>query len=485
MPFMVPPALLATFGLGFLTFNVGQANALTSYANDWVDPGYILAGGFGDNTRGARGTIVDWARELAAEGPWSVMNKTGTPPSGDKHDYMSWAPYWWPDCSNAGNTTELSQEEIWTTCEYVSRDGQFNPDVRLVNDIGAFQDLSDAVLYNTITWALQGDSSSEWSRNVVHWIRTWFLDEETRMNPHLDYAQIVRGPNSTLGSRTGVLDLKGMTKVVNAILILRDGQSSDWTSELDEQMNEWSRQYINWLETSSLALQEGTSNNNHGTFYYNQLAALKILIGDMAGATNVTDTYFNRQYMFQIEENGEQPLEAARTRPYHYRAYNLAAMITNARLAAYANPELAFNNSDGTPNPNSIWLKPTDGGSNIQTALDFAMQFSASDSGEDNYAAELYPNVGAVASIYGDPEGKYVAYLRSVEPGYGDEAWFLWNQPLEGRSLHGGGGSSVGGNVGGSGDGEDEDEDSGVGKMKMSYSAMFLSVVAGFAAGLF
>ena len=29
-------------------------------------------------------------------GPWSVTDKPQLPPSGDKHDYLSQAPYWWP-----------------------------------------------------------------------------------------------------------------------------------------------------------------------------------------------------------------------------------------------------------------------------------------------------------------------------------------------------------------------------------------------------
>lgn len=46
--------------------------------------------------------------------------------------------------------------------------------------------------------------------------------------------------------------------------------------------------------------------SNHGTFYYNQLAALKILVNDPTGAKNVTDTYFSTLYLAQIEANGEQ-----------------------------------------------------------------------------------------------------------------------------------------------------------------------------------
>src|SRR5436190_23199283 len=38
----------------------------------------------------------DASRALAA-GPFSVVSKDATPPSGDKHDYMSQAPYFWPD----------------------------------------------------------------------------------------------------------------------------------------------------------------------------------------------------------------------------------------------------------------------------------------------------------------------------------------------------------------------------------------------------
>ena len=37
------------------------------------------------------------ARKALAEGPVSIVNKAVTPPSGDKHDYMTQAPYFWPD----------------------------------------------------------------------------------------------------------------------------------------------------------------------------------------------------------------------------------------------------------------------------------------------------------------------------------------------------------------------------------------------------
>ncbi|KAG5644276.1 hypothetical protein DXG03_008761 [Asterophora parasitica] len=215
-----------------------------------------------------------------------------------------------------------------------------------------------------------------------------------------------------------------MAKIVTGIMILRKKNCTDWTSELDDQMNSWTREYITWLETAPISLEEGHADKfvdatNHGTFYYNQLAALKLLIGDFDGARNVTNTYFNAQYKIQIEADGEQPLEAARTRPYHYHAYNLAAMITNVRIAVYAGDTGA-------------WNKTTNQGATIKTALDFSLGLSADATKEGNYTTELYPSIAAIASVYGDPEGKYASFLSNGIPGYAEEAYFLWNQPLAG-----------------------------------------------------
>jgi hypothetical protein len=56
--------------------------------------------------------------------------------------------------------------------------------------------------------------------------------------------------------------------------------------------------------------------SNHGSYYYNQLAALKLIVNDVAGATNVTNTYFSGIYLGQVEANGEQvsiiPIEEER-----------------------------------------------------------------------------------------------------------------------------------------------------------------------------
>lgn len=47
-------------------------HSLTSYANDFVDPDYIVAKQFPANTVVAQRTIVQWADEYATLGPWST-----------------------------------------------------------------------------------------------------------------------------------------------------------------------------------------------------------------------------------------------------------------------------------------------------------------------------------------------------------------------------------------------------------------------------
>ena len=76
------------------------------------------------------------------------------------------------------------------------------------------------------------------------------------------------------------------------------------------------------------------------------------------------------------------------------------------------------------------WNKTTTAGATIQSALDYAMTL-APGSSETAYAAELYPNIAAVAAKYGDPDGKYAAFLAKAEgSAYVADANFYWNQPF-------------------------------------------------------
>ncbi|KAJ6566781.1 alginate lyase-domain-containing protein [Mycena capillaripes] len=412
-------------------------NPFVQYAVDFPNPDEVAAGNFSANFAGVKASIVAWAEEMASYGPWSVTKKPVAAPSGDTHDYMSWAPYQWPDCSNVKNTTVLSPSDMWKECNYVFRDGQVNPDRNTIQDFQSFFNLSDAVLYNSIASTWQNSSSSVYSQNVAKFINTWFLENSTAMNPNLIYAQMGRGPGGQLGAYTGILDLRGFAKIASGILILRKTNNTDWTATLDSQMIDWCNRYIDWLQTASTAQQAAHATNNHGTIFVNQLAGLKLIVGDTAGAVNWTQGYFSGIYQNQLNSTGDQPEEASRTHPYHYRNFNIAGMVTNARILSYADP---------TSKPWTI----TAHGATIQTTIDFLMTTDPSKNGEANITSEIYPNIAAIASAYGDPDGKYVKFLNSSGFDYASDATFLWDQPLAGGDLLATNGSS-GGSGGGSG----------------------------------
>jgi hypothetical protein len=148
----------------------------------------------------------------------------------------------------------LLPNAVWVTCPYYRRDGESNPDTQTVNNRGAFVNMSDAVLYNALAWAING--SSHYASNVASWINTWFIANDTHMNPNLNYGQVVRGPGQTsrTGRSSGVIDLKCMVKVVNAVLVLRAGGAPGWTSAIDLGLVNWTKSYIKWLTSSQIAL---------------------------------------------------------------------------------------------------------------------------------------------------------------------------------------------------------------------------------------
>ena len=92
---------------------------------------------------------------------------------------------------------------VWEQCNYTTIDGKLNPDNRIVNNIGDFESLADAVLYNSLAWHLSG--SDTYATNVAQWIDAWFLSNDTGMNPNLNYAQMSGGPDGQVGTHTGVL----------------------------------------------------------------------------------------------------------------------------------------------------------------------------------------------------------------------------------------------------------------------------------------
>ncbi|ODO06432.1 hypothetical protein L198_01664 [Cryptococcus wingfieldii CBS 7118] len=363
----------------------------------------------------------NWSKELWASAPWSVINKTVTPPSGDLRDYMSFAVYYWPDCSEAGNTTELADEEMWNTCKYVRRDGIFNPDIYLIQNPQALINVSNYVFLTALAYASTGNP--EYSANLDHALHTFFVNEKTKMNPNLNYAQIVRGPGYSEGKHTGVLDMTVIAKIISGVNVMKALKPAEWRQETEDGFLTWVTQQITWMETSELALQELASPNNHATFAYNQLSALYAFVGNNDMAKQALEKFYNGVYLDQIWPNGDQYYESMRTRPYHYRAYNLLALITNAEIGDFVGLEP------------SGWERKTNSGTGLREALEFAMQQDPEATKEDNQRKQLAPSIAAAIRKFGDPDGKYADFLYTIDPYYINQPWYALNAGISDSGI--------------------------------------------------
>src|SRR4030095_2824639 len=105
----------------------------------------------------------------------SVMDKEFTPVSGNKHDYMSQAPYFWYDSTKPNGLP------------YMRKDGVRNPEIYKITDRTYLGNLENATRILSLAWYITGEK--KYADKSAELLRTWFLNESTKMNPHLEYGQ--------------------------------------------------------------------------------------------------------------------------------------------------------------------------------------------------------------------------------------------------------------------------------------------------------
>jgi hypothetical protein len=235
------------------------------------------------------------------------------PPSGDRHDYFSLSPYWWPDPSKPSGLP------------YIRRDGETNPESKRDLDQPRVAALGDRSLTLALAYYFTGDE--RYASRAVRQIRTWFLDSATRMNPHLRFAQLVRGVDEERGS--GIIDTRSFIETIDGIALIRSSKA--WTPADDAGVQRWFRNYLDWLLTSPNGKHEHDAKNNHGSWFAAQTAAFALYVGDTARARQIVEDVKARVGA-QITPTGEQPTEMERTRSLHYSSFNIEALSRVAEM---------------------------------------------------------------------------------------------------------------------------------------------------------
>lgn len=132
-------------------------------------------------------------------------------------------------------------------------DGKVNPDVRTLPDPQSFNDVSQAIFFNATAHPLTGYKI--YADNVVKLLEDFFLNPDSKMNPHMNFGQVVRGPGPkhSIGTFTGTLDTRGLVKIVNALLLIKQTGYQGWDANRERGMRQWVQAYIRWLSSSELA----------------------------------------------------------------------------------------------------------------------------------------------------------------------------------------------------------------------------------------
>ena len=246
---------------------------------------------------------------------FSVVNKTGIPPSKSKHDYMSIGPYWWPN-PNAENGFP-----------YIRKDGKINPETR--NNFTDYVEKSNFIsAIKILTKTYYYSNEQKYADKGIQLVNAWFLDDETKMNPNLNYGQSV--PGKYVGRCFGIIEFGDIVNVLNFLELTKDRNVLD--TNIEKGMLNWFTEYASWLQNSKLGKEEATRENNHAVHYDTQLLNILLYLGRVDEVKEYLSTITKARIFQQIEPDGSQPRELARTKSYSYTVMNLSGFLELAIL---------------------------------------------------------------------------------------------------------------------------------------------------------
>jgi hypothetical protein len=333
------------------------------------------------------GQLIKKADKLVVAGnTFSVMKKSPTPPTGDKHDYMSQAPYWWPDPSKPDGLP------------YIRRDGERNPELAKIRDHDELDQMIMDSEQSALAYYFTGEET--YAKQSAEVLRAWFLDPKTKQNPNLKFAQRVPGINT--GRGIGLIETRQLYRAIDASILIEGSRS--WTENDHASLKKWFGEFLDWMIQSPEGKDESDERNNHGTHYDVQVVAYAIFTGRPNLARTQLEMAKSR-IASQIEPDGSQPRELARTLSWGYVNMNLLGYFTVARLAEPAGVDL--------------WNYQTADGRGIKKAIEWMLPFAA---GEKDWThkqikSRTYDNTVRLLKIaaikYKDP--KYAAAARRLE----------------------------------------------------------------------
>lgn len=270
--------------------------------------------------------VLKAADQYLKEVPITVTASHSPRSGGEEHDFFSEGDYWWPDRKDPN-------------APYIQRDGMTNPD-NFVDHRRALMRLSVQVPALTAAWGITG--KKQYSEHAIKHLRAWFIDERTKMNPHLKFAQAIKGRFT--GRGIGIIDTIHLVEVARAIELLAPQMKGGDAAVIKQ----WFADYLNWMTTHQYGIDEREAKNNHGTCWVMQVAMFARLTGNKQLLEYSRERFKTVLVPNQIAVDGSFPQELRRTKPYGYSLFNLDAMAAICMILSTPEDDLwKFTTSDG------------------------------------------------------------------------------------------------------------------------------------------
>lgn len=262
--------------------------------------------------------------------PLTIVNKPILPTSGDKHDYMSVGPYWWPDPDKSDGLP------------YIRRDGEVNPDVAKT-DRPLLAKFISAV--KTLGLAYRFTQREDYATHATLLLRTWFINPDTKMNPNLLFGQAI--PGICEGRGIGLIETAALARdLLPVVRFIIDSES--WSAKDTEDLQAWFHAFLKWMLTHPYGVDEARHGNNHSNAYDVQVVTYALFVGQPELAQMILQGVAERRIAVQIEPNGKQPKELARTKALGYSSMNLELLLELAEIGRQWDVDLVhFESSDG------------------------------------------------------------------------------------------------------------------------------------------
>lgn len=260
-----------------------------------------------------RAELERMAIHYASSPGYSVTDKKQIVPGGTRNDYISLSKYYWPDPAKPDGLP------------WIVRDGIRNPAADEY-DFPRFLEFCLAV--TTLTGAAELLDEHRYGRIAGRFLRHWFLDPVTRMNPNLDHAQF--SPGNFPASPSGVIDFHFFCEVLEAVRHLKFNE--EWTPGDLGALQEWFREFLRYLSASPLARQEEAACNNHGTWYDVLHISIALFTGDRDSALRQFEQHTLARMSSQIDSDAAMPYEEKRTLSLTYCYFNQLGWSTLAVL---------------------------------------------------------------------------------------------------------------------------------------------------------